>query len=135
MEERSSQLAAARSNAAERRGLQEVVKAGLAVDLRDEVAWTKASFAFHGQVASMSGNRVLDLLGEGLRLIYHDRIENSVMPIRVRESVRCTHSSIADAILARDASEAERLMREHMADYAARTTKAYGVDLDRTVRW
>jgi DNA-binding FadR family transcriptional regulator len=74
---------------------------------------------FHYMVSGLSGNRVLDLLGRGLRTMFQERVGyGSVLPEEQRKRNRKVHQQIADAILAGDGAKAERLMAKHLRELA-----------------
>ncbi len=74
---------------------------------------------FHYVVSGMSGNRVLDLLGRGLRTMFQERVGyGSVLPDESRKRNRKVHRQISDAILAGDGAKAERLMARHLRELA-----------------
>ena len=76
----------------------------------------------------------LDLLGESLRHLYHNRVRTALTPLRTRAEVRATHLAIADAIIEGRADEAERLMREHM-EAVAKGTRSLRSILDEGIEW
>jgi DNA-binding FadR family transcriptional regulator len=74
---------------------------------------------FHYVVSGMSGNRVLDLLGRGLRTMFQERVGyGSVLPEEARKRNRRVHQQISDAILAGEGAKAERLMAKHLRELA-----------------
>lgn len=82
-------------------------------------SWAFHSGQFHGLVAGMSGNPILDLMCRSLNDIYVDRVR-SIFPQEEREQVIAVHQRIADAIFAHDADEAERLSRRHIEEFVTR---------------
>lgn len=85
------------------------------------VALARADATFHGAVIALSGSPRLDdfYRGVGAQMTYaitflqrHD-VDNAVPP----ERVLAEHRAIRDAVLRRDAQEAERLVLEHVAAY------------------
>lgn len=82
----------------------------------DDPFYVTSADRFHYVVSGLSGNSVLDILGQSLRGLYQQRILPGaiVTDPSVRESVRKTHRKIGDAILAGKGAQAEKLMREHL---------------------
>lgn len=106
--------------AAERRG-QELV--GQVADpygtpVEEDNAYFDATRDFHGTVASMSGNPILNLFSAALEEIFRDQVSGMLSPREDRQHVLEVHAAIADAIAEGKGEEAERLMREHMEEYA-----------------
>ena len=87
------------------------------LDLGDDAAYQEMSRSFHATVASISGNRVLDLMGEALKEVYDSKVPAAVMAKRQRPEVREAHREIANAIFEGRGDDAERLMRDHMVQY------------------
>ena len=106
----------------------------LSDEFPEDEGFEAASVAFHSAVCHMSGNSVLDLLGESLRHLYHNRVRTALTPLRTRAEVRATHLAIADAIIEGRADEAERLMREHM-EAVAKGTRSLRSILDEGIEW
>lgn len=100
-------------------------------------AYLSASTDFHGVIAGLSGNRVLDLFGGALKSIYFDRVATgvAVFPDSARETVVHAHEAIAKAVIKGDANLAERLMREHMGEYAAYVGRGLPGFLDEILDW
>lgn len=115
--------------------LDAVLSRADAVDLDDDRAYAELSREFHTTVAGMSGNRVMDLLGEMLKEVYDGRIRSGLMPRRQRERVVAVHRAIGEAVLAGDADEAERLMREHMVEFCNLAKAREPGVLDDRVIW
>lgn len=95
--------------------------AGATAEGPHPVAPAGADAAFHGAVIGLSGSPRIDgfYRGVGTQMTYaitvlqrHD-VEAAVPP----ERVLAEHRAIRDAVLRRDAQEAERLVLEHIATY------------------
>jgi GntR family transcriptional repressor for pyruvate dehydrogenase complex len=97
--------------------------------------WLAASDEFHGMVLSMSGNALLNLVGKALKDIYTDRVAGLTFPSPERNHVREVHGKIAKAIVRGDAKVAERLMRDHMSEYAHNVERRHPGLLDEIVDW
>lgn len=90
---------------------------------------------FHTLLSGLSGNRVLDLEGRGLKDIYADRIEGMVFPPEAREGILRDHRLIAQAIIAGNATRAEKLTRAHMEEYLFYSAARNPGVLDEVVQW
>jgi GntR family transcriptional regulator, transcriptional repressor for pyruvate dehydrogenase complex len=75
--------------------------------------WERVTSDFHGLVAGLSGNPVLDLIGKSLSVIHHDRVR-ALFPVGKREPVLSVHERIGQAIIDRDGDKAEELSRRHI---------------------
>lgn len=89
-----------------------VAEGEAAIDEAPEV-WAHASSAFHTVVGEAAGNNVLGLFSSSLVEIHNARL-HPIFPGGRRREVLDVHKKIADAILAADATKAERLMRRHI---------------------
>ncbi|PAL21482.1 GntR family transcriptional regulator [Sphingopyxis sp. GW247-27LB] len=101
----------------------------------DDSAYLRSSETFHRMVASMSGNRILNLISHAMEDIFHDRVSGLLFPPERRGDVVDAHDNIADAISAGDGARAERLMREHMVDYARYVEARHPALMDEIVLW
>lgn len=90
---------------------------------------------FHGMVAGMSGNAVLDLFAQAIRSIYAERQHGLTFPENARERVVQEHIEIARAIRDGHAELAERLMRRHMAEFGEFSASRYPGMLEESVDW
>lgn len=115
--------------------LREVLDVADLSDVQDDAAYHDLSWSFHSTVASISGNRVLDLLGEALKEVYDSRVRVTLMPRRQRPAVRNVHRAIGDAIIDGRGSDAERLMHDHMVEYANQSAKRNPGLLEELVAW
>ena len=95
----------------------------------------QTSSEFHAMVSRMSGNPVLDLFASAIRHIYAERQYGLTYPEDERERVVQDHVAIAVAIRDGEAELAERLMREHMADFGESSAERYPGMLDEPVDW
>lgn len=98
-------------------------------------AYFGATQNFHKTVASMSGNPVMNLFAMSLEDIFHEHVRGMLFPKGKRRHVLQVHQEIAQAIAEGRADEAERLMREHMEDYADYVRKRYPQLMDEVVDW
>lgn len=101
----------------------------------DDPSWAEISTDFHGVVAGLSGNRILDLFGEAIKEVWFDRASSLVFPTSAREQTRKDHELIAKAIATGDGKKAERLMREHMHEFIEYVFERFPGLLDEVVEW
>ncbi|MDF2435587.1 MAG: GntR family transcriptional regulator, transcriptional repressor for pyruvate dehydrogenase complex, partial [Mucilaginibacter sp.] len=97
--------------------------------------WLSVTNGFHSMVCGMSGNPLLNLLAAALKNIYTDRVAGYLFPKENRDHVRETHTAIAEAIIARDAATAERLMHDHMAKLARYFEERHPGLMNELVHW
>jgi GntR family transcriptional repressor for pyruvate dehydrogenase complex len=115
--------------------LQAALDEADSIDPNDEPEWWRVSDLFHSAIASISGNNVLNFLGQSLREIYRSRVRTSLMPPNIREHVKKVHSGIADAIFRGNGAVAEKLMRDHMLEFGKRSDKLHAQRLREKVSW
>jgi GntR family transcriptional regulator, transcriptional repressor for pyruvate dehydrogenase complex len=76
---------------------------------------------FHYVLASVTGNRVFDVVATALKELYTTRIVGGGLASQTTEpNIRFEHQEIGEAILAGNADQAETLMRDHMDLYIRR---------------
>lgn len=126
-------LAAARHDPELEDELMAVVEKG--EEAEDEASWLAASDEFHAMVLGMSGNPLLNLVGKALKDIYTDRVAGLTFPTGERKHVRDVHRDIGKAIVKGNARVAEKLMREHMVEYAQNVEKRHPGLMDEIVDW
>jgi DNA-binding FadR family transcriptional regulator len=130
-----ARLAAQRRDDAKLRELEAVIARSRGAELHADAAYVAAATDFHGVVAGISGNRILDLMGRSLKDLFTDRIHGTLFPVEDREHIFDVHAAIARAILRGDATRSERLMREHMEDLADSVQKRHPGLMDEVVDW
>jgi len=130
MEPVMARLAAERADAAL---IDRLLK--LSTPLESDEAYLHTSAEFHRLVASMSDNRILNLFSHSLEDIFHDRVSGMLFPVSRREKVVEVHAAIARAIARGEAARAERLMREHMLEYAKYVERRHPELMDEVVDW
>ena len=101
----------------------------------DETEYLMHTGGFHTLLSGLSGNRVLDLQGRGLKDIYADRIEGMVFPPEARENIVRDHRQIARAIIAGNPAKAEKLTRAHMEEFLFYSAARNPGVLDEVVQW
>jgi GntR family transcriptional repressor for pyruvate dehydrogenase complex len=123
--------------AAERRG-QELVGAladPTTTPVEDDAAYFDATTDFHSAVAAMSGNPVLNLMSSSLEEIFRDQVQGLLSPKDQRRHVLEVHTAIGDAIARGEADAAEKLMREHMQEYADWVYSGHPQLIDAIIDW
>lgn len=115
MEPVMARLAAERQDPSDLAELQQFI--GGTPEAENPTEYMRHSTEFHALLSGMSGNPVLDLMGRSLKDLYTDRLEGLIFPLEARVRVQEEHEAIAKAIIKGNASRAEKLMREHMAEF------------------
>lgn len=130
-----ARLAAERQDPDAMERLNRSIERAREVTLDDDKSWAEASTEFHGVVAGLSGNRILDLFGESLKNVWIDRVVGMVYPRESREKTRTDHEAVANAIVAGDGDTAERLMREHMDEFQEMVLMRFSGMINEIVDW
>jgi DNA-binding FadR family transcriptional regulator len=104
-------------------------------EVQDDESYFDATKDFHQAVASMSDNAVLNLFSASLEALFRDQISGLLSPVDERQQVLEVHSAIARAIANGNATRAERLMREHMQQYADWVRARHPQMLDKVIDW
>lgn len=130
-----ARLAAERRDVDSLDRLQNAIDAARVAAVEVDKDWTRTSSDFHGVVAGLSGNRVLDLFGEALKEVWAARVSSNIFPAQSREQVRQDHEAIAAAIADGNGEKAEELMREHMREFSGYVAERYSGLLDEVVDW
>lgn len=108
-------LAARRHSSETERALRESLDlTRQAIEEGDDKLYIAQASNFHGIIAGLSGNRVLDFFGGALKHIYYERVWEALIDKPRRPEVLDAHTAVTDAIVAGDADLAHRLMTEHM---------------------
>jgi DNA-binding FadR family transcriptional regulator len=128
-------LAAATASAEAKQRLADLGTRAHELDFGDDAAYRAMSHDFHGAVASMSGNRILELLAHALMAIFDGHVARATRDIDTRAAAPDEHDAVIAAIVAGDAAAAESQMRTHMEHYAEVFGQALPELLDETVRW
>jgi GntR family transcriptional regulator, transcriptional repressor for pyruvate dehydrogenase complex len=83
-----------------------------------ESGYIDAANEFHYVLATITGNRVLDLVATALKDLYTTRVVGAgVAHVTTDPSIKLEHREIGEAILRGDGAKAESLMRAHMDFY------------------
>lgn len=130
----TARLAAETRNADDMRRLQEAVEYEASIPAGDS-RFVFAGNNFHYVLATMTGNRVIDLLATALKELYTTRVvQGGLVNDLDQEDLRREHREIADAILRGRAAAAERLAREHTEHYMVRIGQIPGF-AESTITW
>lgn len=97
--------------------------------------YARVTSSFHRAVGLASGNPVLALMADSIYAIWSVRVAEVLYPTDERPHVIQEHEAITRAIEKRDPRRAERLMREHMAEYVEYCEKRYPARMDDLVDW
>jgi GntR family transcriptional repressor for pyruvate dehydrogenase complex len=135
MEPMMAALAARRRPAAAIGELRAAIDAHRELGPDDRAGYLAATQEFHGLIAGISGNGVLDLFGRALKEIYTERAIAEDRPAARREEVLREHAAVVDAILEGDPARAEQVMREHMEQLAAGFVAQYADLRNEIVGW
>ena len=135
MEPMMARLAAQRRDAVKLRELQEVLTKSRVTHIEVDTTYIASASDFHSVVAGLSGNRILDLMGQSLKALFTDRVRGLLFPIEERAHVFDVHETIARAIFRGESTRAERLMHEHMLEFAAFVEKRHPGTMDEVVDW
>jgi DNA-binding FadR family transcriptional regulator len=101
----------------------------------DDDEYARDAADFHRLVAAMAGNPVMMLFGQSLTDILRDRLTPPLFPKSRRAAVVNVHGDIARAVTSGDAEKAERLMREHMSEYASYVRRRHPGLMREVVDW
>lgn len=135
MEPMMARLAAERRDPARLRELAESMREHLSMEEREEHDYLAVLQRFHGVVAGVSGNGVLDLFGRALKEIYTERIVAAERRPERWVDVRREHQAVAEAIVDGDGARAEELMRAHMIALAQHLERDYAGLRDEIIGW
>jgi GntR family transcriptional regulator, transcriptional repressor for pyruvate dehydrogenase complex len=106
-----------------------------ATGVTDDDTYLDATHDFHRTLVSMSGNPILNLFCLSLEDIFHQQITGLLFPKNKRRQVLATHQEIARAVSEGRSEDAERLMRQHMQDYADYVQKRHPDLMDTVLDW
>lgn len=101
----------------------------------DDLTYAAAHSDFHAAVSEAAGDPVAALSANAFRDIWTTRVTAVLFPPEQRPGIEAAHVSLAHAIVAHDAREAERLMREHLGYYQRYCELRYPARLDDIVDW
>jgi GntR family transcriptional repressor for pyruvate dehydrogenase complex len=96
--------------------------------------WGRASAGFHAEVAGLTGNPILDLVGRTLTTMLAERTR-PIFPPGERGPTRKIHRRIAEAIISGEADEAERLSERHVKALNAKIVELFPHLLEEQIDW
>lgn len=104
-------------------------------DVSDEQDYLLHTSDFHAAVIRASSNGIVSLFCQSLADVYHERVRGVLFPVDRREDVVTAHGAIARAINTGNGSRAEKLMRQHMEEYAAFVFERHPGIMEEIVEW
>jgi GntR family transcriptional regulator, transcriptional repressor for pyruvate dehydrogenase complex len=104
-------------------------------DVSDEHDYLLHTSDFHAAVIRASSNGIVSLFCQSLADVYHERVRGVLFPVDRREDVVTAHAAIARAINTGNGSRAEKLMRQHMEEYAAFVFERHPGIMEEVVEW
>jgi DNA-binding FadR family transcriptional regulator len=104
-------------------------------DVAADHSYASATGGFHRAVGRASGNPVVALAADSIYSIWSIRVTEVLYPPESRQHVLDAHEAIARAIEKHDAKRAERLMQQHMREYADYCAERYPARMDDLVDW
>ncbi|GAA3625598.1 FadR/GntR family transcriptional regulator [Kineosporia mesophila] len=123
--------------AATRRSSQDAARLGLAAtaDPLQDSEYRRATDDFHTLVVETASSGVIGMFALALKEVFRVRVRELIVPGADRAEILRTHGQIADAIRGGRAQEAERVMGDHMSDYARRIEESHPTLMDEVVDW
>jgi GntR family transcriptional regulator, transcriptional repressor for pyruvate dehydrogenase complex len=102
----------------------------------DKARYIDAANDFHYVLASLTGNRVFDVVATALKELYTTRVVGGgLASLTTEPTIRFEHREIGDAILAGDRDQAEALMRKHMTVYLHRAAQVDPSFANSVIDW
>jgi GntR family transcriptional regulator, transcriptional repressor for pyruvate dehydrogenase complex len=135
MEPMMARLAATRRDEDRMDELAKSMQDHKSLETHDQARYLSVVQDFHGVIAGMSGNGVLDLFGRALKEVYTERVIAAERPPARWAAVRREHEAVAQAIFDGDGERAEELMRKHMVELAANFKRRYAALSDEIIGW
>jgi len=135
MEPMMARLAATRREEERLDELAKSMQDHKSLEAHDQARYLSVVQNFHGVVAGMSGNGVLDLFGRALKEVYTERVIAAERPPARWAEVRREHEAVAQAIFDGDGERAEELMRAHMVELAAGFERDYAALSKEIIGW
>jgi GntR family transcriptional repressor for pyruvate dehydrogenase complex len=114
---------------------REALSAATVDDVSDENEYLLHTSDFHAAVIRASSNGIVALFCQSLADVYHERVRGVLFPVDRREDVVTAHEAIARAINTGNGSRAEKLMRQHMEEYAAFVFERHPGIMEEVVEW
>ena len=130
-----TRLAASNPSSATIERLKRIVESEADTDLSDNTAFERLSQTFHATLAGISGSRVLNLLGQSMKVVYDGGIRPAAVPLKQRSRVRDAHRAIAEAIIEGRPDDAERLTHSLLVEYQRAANRNQPGSLKQQVTW
>ena len=108
-----AQLAAQKAKAADIAELEEIVNE-MEANGSDTDALTRLDYQFHSTLARMTGNELLMISFNTIRIVYERFVKEQFGKNLLETSLR-DHRALIEALRANDAERAGKLMREHLS--------------------
>ena len=129
-----ARMAAERITSERAASLRSVLEAEQQAEQDPGAGWGKATAGFHAELAGMTGNPILDLLGRTLITMLAERTR-PIFPPGERSATRRIHQRIAEAIIGGNAEEAARLSERHVKALNAKIVELFPHLLDEPIEW
>ena len=129
-----ARMAAERITPERAESMREVLRLEREAEEDSGAGWGRASAGFHAEVAGMTGNPILDLLGRTLTTMLAERTR-PIFPPGERGTTRRIHERIADAIMSGSADEAARLSEGHVQAINAKMVELFPHLLNEPIEW
>ncbi len=105
-----------------------------AFELEDR-AWALTASGFYSTIAELCQNRVVALFCLALMSIYVEHLPPMGLSPEHRRQIIAVHERIAKAVGRADGRTAERVMTEHLLEFADEVSRAYPAFMDEVVDW
>ena len=129
-----ARMAAERITPERSASMQEVLESERQAEEDPGAGWGRASAGFHAEVAGMTGNPILDLVGRTLITMLAERTR-PIFPPGERGPTRRIHERIAEAIMNGDADEAARLSERHVNALNSKIVELFPHLLEEQIEW
>ena len=133
LEPMMARMAAERIEPEGAESLRAVIEKGHAA-LEHSAGWGDSSSDFHEMIGVLSQNVMLDLFSNSLSAIQNTRIK-PIFPVAERPEVLKVHQRIANAVIAGQGANAERLMRRHLEALIGRIRTSIPGLLKEVIGW
>jgi DNA-binding FadR family transcriptional regulator len=130
-----ARLAAERAGAPGSKRLAATIGATREASELDDRAWAETASAFYATVAELCENRVAALFCLALMSIYLDHLPPMPLSREHRERIVSMHERITEAIDRGDGASAERLMTDHLTEFAREVARAHPNFMHEVVDW
>jgi len=116
-------LAAKRATAKDIAAIEEAIAEARAGKRSGDPHFTPHSVSFHVALAQAAKNQVLLFTVNSFRSLFYETIEKLIPDPDMQDRAIDDHQKILDAIKARDADKAERIMRAHLGYFKTRAAR------------